>query len=219
MQDRARATRKELLESAAHLFIERGYAGTSVNDISDHSGKTSGAIYFHYSSKEKLALAVIHEQFASWPQLLAPYSAPDVPPLEKLVVLSFGVARSLSEDVVARAGARLWAERRTMKSPVSTPFGGWVLAVTRLLAQARARGELAEGVAPSTAAVTLVYSFFGLCTLSDEMPGRRNWAERLDQWWLLMLKSLQAKPEPAVLLARARGRISTPPEDLAARRG
>ncbi|MEV7109087.1 ScbR family autoregulator-binding transcription factor [Streptomyces atroolivaceus] len=219
MQDRARATRKELLESAAHLFIERGYAGTSVNDISDHSGKTSGAIYFHYSSKEKLALAVIHEQFATWPQLAAPYSAPDIPPLEKLVVLSFGVARSLSEDVVARAGARLWAERRTMKSPVPTPFGGWALAVTRLLAQARTRGELADGVAPSSAAVALVYSFFGLCTLNEEMPGGRNWAVRLDQWWLLMLKSLQAEPEPAVLLARARGRIPTLAEDLAPRRG
>ncbi|WP_405697738.1 ScbR family autoregulator-binding transcription factor [Streptomyces sp. NBC_01185] len=219
MQDRARATRKELLESAAHLFIERGYAGTSVNDISDHSGKTSGAIYFHYSSKEKLALAVIHEQFATWPQLAAPYSAPDIPPLEKLVVLSFGVARSLSEDVVARAGARLWAERRTMKSPVSAPFGGWVLAVTRLLAQARTRGDLADEVTPSTAAVTLVYSFFGLCTLSEEMPGSRNWAERLDQWWLLMLKSLQAEPEPALLLARARGRIPALPQGLAARRG
>ncbi|MFC8230286.1 ScbR family autoregulator-binding transcription factor [Streptomyces sp. NPDC057287] len=219
MQDRARATRKELLESAAHLFIERGYAGTSVNDISDHSGKTSGAIYFHYSSKEKLALAVIHEQFATWPQLGAPYSAPGIPPLEKLVVLSFGVARSLSEDVVARAGARLWAERRTMKSPVPTPFDGWVLAVTRLLAQARTRGELADGIAPSTAAVTLVHSFFGLCMLSEEAPSSRNWAERLDQWWLIMLKALQVEPEPAVLLARARGRIPAAPEDLVPRHG
>lgn len=79
VQDRARATRKALLESAAHLFVERGYAGTSVNDISDHSGKTSGAIYFHYSSKEKLALAVAREQFATWPQLATSYTAPGIP--------------------------------------------------------------------------------------------------------------------------------------------
>lgn len=79
MQDRARATRRVLLESAAHLFVERGYAGTSVNDISDHSGRTSGAIYFHYSSKEKLALAVVREQFASWPQLAAPYDGQEIP--------------------------------------------------------------------------------------------------------------------------------------------
>ncbi|MFS0697927.1 ScbR family autoregulator-binding transcription factor [Streptomyces nitrosporeus] len=204
MQDRARATRKMLLESAAHLFVERGYTGTSVNDISDHSGKTSGAIYFHYSSKEKLALAVVREQFATWPQLTARYAAPDVPPLEKLVALSFEVARSLSEDVVARAGARLWAERRTIEAAVPTPFDAWARATTRLLVQARRRGELAEGIEPSATAVTLVCAFFGLCTLADEMPGAPGWGERLDQWWLLTLTSLQATPEPAALLARAR---------------
>ncbi|WP_405393319.1 TetR/AcrR family transcriptional regulator [Streptomyces sp. NBC_01102] len=211
MQDRARETRKVLLESAAHLFVERGYAGTSVNDISDHSGKTSGAIYFHYSSKEKLALAVVREQFATWPQLTGPYTAPGVPPLEKLVVLSFDVARSLREDVVARAGARLWAERRGIEAVVPTPFDAWASAATRLLAQARTRGELAAGVAPSAAAVTLVCAFFGLCTLTDELPGERDWREQLDQWWLLVLKSLQADPEPAALLARARARIPVRP--------
>ncbi|MEU2248346.1 ScbR family autoregulator-binding transcription factor [Streptomyces sp. NPDC019224] len=207
MQDRARATRKALLESAAHLFAERGYAGTSVNDISDHSGKTSGAIYFHYSSKEKLALAVVREQFATWPQLAAAYAAPGVPPLEKLVALSFRVAQSLSEDVLARAGARLWAERRAIEAPVPAPFDAWTLACARLLAQARTRGELAAGVEPSAAAVALVCGFYGHCTLTDEMPDKGTWAERLDQWWRMVLTSLQAKPDPAGLLARARARI------------
>ncbi|MGW2590228.1 ScbR family autoregulator-binding transcription factor [Streptomyces sp. NPDC001515] len=207
MQDRARATRTALLESAAHLFAEQGYAGTSVNDISDHSGKTSGAIYFHYSSKEKLALAVAREQFATWPQLAASYAAPGIPPLEKLVVLSLGVAHSLSEDVMARAGARLWAERRGIDAAVPAPFGVWAVAVTRLLAQARTRGELAAGVKPADAAVTLVCAFFGLCTLSDDLPGGRNWREQFEQWWVLTLTSLQAAPDPAGLLARARERM------------
>ncbi|MEU3143295.1 MULTISPECIES: ScbR family autoregulator-binding transcription factor [unclassified Streptomyces] len=215
MQDRARATRKVLLESAAHLFVERGYAGTSVNDISDHSGRTSGAIYFHYSSKEKLALAVVRERFATWPQLDAVYAGPGVPPLEKLVGLSFRVAQSLSEDVVARAGARLWAERHTIEADVPTPFDAWSVAATRLLAQARTRGELAEGVEPSAAAVTLVCAFFGLCTLTDEMPGGRNWRERLDQWWMLVLRFLQADPDPAALLARARAAVPAQREDPA----
>lgn len=76
MQDRARATRKSLLEAAAHLFVEQGYARTSINEISELSGRTSGAVYFHYSSKERLALAVVREQFASWPLLADRYAAP-----------------------------------------------------------------------------------------------------------------------------------------------
>ncbi|KPC60557.1 TetR family transcriptional regulator, partial [Streptomyces sp. NRRL WC-3753] len=49
LQERARATRRSLLEAAALLFAEQGYAGTSVNDISARSGRTSGAVYFHYA--------------------------------------------------------------------------------------------------------------------------------------------------------------------------
>ncbi|WP_335933083.1 ScbR family autoregulator-binding transcription factor [Streptomyces sp. PTD5-9] len=207
MQDRARTTRRSLLEAAAQLFVERGYAGTSVNDISARSGKTSGAVYFHYSSKEKLALAVVRERFAAWPQLAVHYTAPDVPPLERLVALSFEVARVLCRDVIARAGARLWAERRSIDAVVPTPFAVWTAATTRLLADARSRGELAEGIEPARVAPALVGAFFGLYSLSDEASGEQEFAARLDQWWRLVLNTLQACPGPDALIARARARL------------
>ncbi|MFF9074719.1 ScbR family autoregulator-binding transcription factor [Streptomyces sp. NPDC014735] len=208
MQDRARTTRRSLLESAAQLFVERGYAGTSVNDICARSGRTSGAVYFHYSSKEKLALAVVRDRFAAWPQLSAYYTAPDVPPLERLVVLSFEIARVLCQDVVARAGARLWAERRSIDAVVPTPFAAWTAAATRLLADARSRGELAAGVEPAGAAPALVCAFFGLYSLSgDGTPREDEFVSRLDQWWRLVLNALQARPDPGALIASARARL------------
>ncbi|MGC5364432.1 ScbR family autoregulator-binding transcription factor [Streptomyces sp. DT24] len=204
VQDRARVTRRSLLEAAAHLFAEQGYAGTSINDISALSGRTSGAIYFHYSSKEKLALAVVREQFAAWPQLAARYRAADVPPLERLVALSFEIARALREEPIARAGARLWTERRTIDAVVPAPFAVWTGAATRLLAQARTEGELAAGVEPSATAGTLVCAFFGLYTLTEELVGQQGLLDRLHEWWLLVLNALQARPDAAALLARAR---------------
>ncbi len=69
LQERARATRRSLLEAAACLFAQQGYASTSVNDISARSGRTSGSVYFHYASKEGIAQAVVREGFATWPSL------------------------------------------------------------------------------------------------------------------------------------------------------
>lgn len=100
--------------------------------------------------------------------------------------------------------ARLWTERRGIDAVVPTPFVVWSLAATRLLTQARTRGELAADVKPSTAAVTLMCAFFGFSTLTDDLPGGRDWGEQFDQWWLLTLKSLQAEPNPGALLARER---------------
>ncbi|MFE3942407.1 ScbR family autoregulator-binding transcription factor [Streptomyces sp. NPDC059118] len=203
MQDRARATRRALLEAAARLFVEQGYVRTSINEISDLSGRTSGAVYFHYSSKEKLALAVVREQFAAWPSLTDRYAAPGIPPLEKLVALSFDIAKALRDDVMTRAGARLWTERRTIDIAIPTPFAVWTAAVTRLLAEARADGELADEIEPSDTATTLVCAFFGLYDLTEEMAGHEDLSDRLHRWWLLILKALQARPEPAALVARA----------------
>lgn len=203
MQGRARTTRRFLLEAAARLFDERGYAGTSISDISALSGRTSGSIYFHYSSKEKLALAIVEEHFAAWPELVSRHLAADVPALERLVALSFTVARGFRDDVVTRAGARLWMERKAIDAVLPTPFVGWIETVTLLLEQAREEGALAAAVEPRSAANGIVYAFFGLHTVSDALDGREHIEERLHGLWLLLLSALQKTPDPAALVERA----------------
>ncbi|MBL0801554.1 MULTISPECIES: ScbR family autoregulator-binding transcription factor [Streptomyces] len=203
LQERARATRRSLLEAAALLFAEQGYAGTSVNDISARSGRTSGAVYFHYASKEGLALAVVQHHFATWPGLAARYTDRAEPPLEKLVALSFDIAHALAEDPLARAGARLWAERDTIDAPLPDPFALWTTATTRLLAQARTAGHLAPHIRPAPTARSLVRAFFGLCMLTEALEGRAAVTARLTDWWLLTLGSLQQRPDALGVLERA----------------
>ncbi|MGZ3113258.1 ScbR family autoregulator-binding transcription factor [Streptomyces sp. H62] len=194
MQERAKATRRSLLEAAAQLFAEQGYAATSVNDISARSGRTSGAVYFHYTGKEGIAVAVVEDRFATWPQLAARYGDETVPPLERLVALSYEIAHDLARDPVTRAGARLWAERIFITAPVPDPFALWTAAATRLLAQARLAGHINERVRPARTARTLVRAFFGLCTLTEAIEGTTVLDDRLTDWWHLTLPSLRPQP-------------------------
>ncbi|MET9804462.1 ScbR family autoregulator-binding transcription factor [Streptomyces sp. NPDC006368] len=194
MQERAKATRRSLLEAAAQLFAEQGYAATSVNDISARSGRTSGAVYFHYTGKEGIAVAVVEDRFATWSQLAARYGDETAPPLERLVALSYDIAHALTQDPVARAGARLWAERTVIKAPLPDPFALWTAAATRLLAQARLAGQANEHVRPARTARTLVRAFFGLCTLTEALEGTAVLDDRLTDWWHLTLPSLRPQP-------------------------
>lgn len=50
--------RAELIEKAAILFGERGYANTSMRDISAAFGILHGSIYHHFGSKEELFITV-----------------------------------------------------------------------------------------------------------------------------------------------------------------
>jgi AcrR family transcriptional regulator len=52
-------TRRRILDVAVDLFIERGYAGTSVRDISERLGMTKGSLYYHFASKEDVLNALI----------------------------------------------------------------------------------------------------------------------------------------------------------------
>lgn len=214
MQRRAETTRQALLEAAARLFDERGYAGTSITDISELSGHTSGAIYFHYTSKENLALAVMERHYAAWPALISRYRAARAPALEELVRLSFTVARAFRDDIVVRAGARLWTERTIIAAAFPPPFVGWIDAVSRMLERAHGEGCLAAHVDTERAARTIVCTFFGVHTVSEALDGRRRIEDHLTDFWQLFLPSLQAHPNPTELIARAR---STPvPEPSAA---
>ncbi|MET8824626.1 ScbR family autoregulator-binding transcription factor [Streptomyces sp. NPDC004610] len=203
-----KSTRQTLLEAAAKLFDERGYAGTSISDISALSGRTSGAIYFHYTNKEQLAVAVVEEHFAFWPRMIERHRTTERPALEKLVALSFTVARAFRDDVVVRAGSRLWMERKAIAAPLPTPFLNWIAVVTELLKEAGADGELAPGTDPVGAAHSVVSAFFGLHTVSDALDDRARIEQRLHDLWLLLLRALQARPDPVGLLARVRDELA-----------
>jgi AcrR family transcriptional regulator len=61
-QARARLTRARILDCAAAAFARDGYDGTSLNEVIRESGLTKGAFYFHFRSKEELALATFRSK-------------------------------------------------------------------------------------------------------------------------------------------------------------
>jgi AcrR family transcriptional regulator len=58
-QARREQTRRALLDAAAELFAERGINGSSVDAIADRAGRTSGALYDHFGSKDGLLFALV----------------------------------------------------------------------------------------------------------------------------------------------------------------
>ena len=58
------ATRQRILEAARHLFTERGYFNTSLQDIRRASGLSIGSIYHHFSGKEQIARDLFYDTLA-----------------------------------------------------------------------------------------------------------------------------------------------------------
>jgi TetR/AcrR family transcriptional repressor of nem operon len=54
---KAERTRQLIIEKTAPLFNRHGYAGTSLNDITQATGLTRGGIYGNFENKDAVALA------------------------------------------------------------------------------------------------------------------------------------------------------------------
>jgi TetR/AcrR family transcriptional regulator len=53
-------TRERLLETASHLFAEKGYASTSVREIVARAGVSKPVLYYYFQSKEGLYYAILN---------------------------------------------------------------------------------------------------------------------------------------------------------------
>jgi AcrR family transcriptional regulator len=60
--ERQAQTRQDLLNAAARVFVNRGFTGSSVEEISAEAGYTRGAFYSNFRSKNELFVELLHDR-------------------------------------------------------------------------------------------------------------------------------------------------------------
>ena len=88
IKDSGNESREEILRAAAELFMEFGYAATSIDAVADRLGATKGRIYHHYRSKADLFFDV---QIAAMNRLneeVEPLARSSGSPLERLSAMA-----------------------------------------------------------------------------------------------------------------------------------
>jgi AcrR family transcriptional regulator len=192
-------TQLRVLQSSAALFAERGFLGTSVNDLVEAAGLTKNAFYSYFPNKEALALGIVEHTAGQWPPMIASVEAMRAPAVDTVIALSFEVAERYATDVLVRAGVRLSLERDSIRTPIPPPFDGWVEEIERLLSPA-SESELMGLAAPAdVAARVIVTCLIGAVSVSDS--GSRDLAKRLTEVWTVILPGLRPTPDPAARIA------------------
>ncbi len=191
-QVRAIETRASIIRGAAATFEQRGYGSTSLAQVSAAAGVTKGALYFHFDSKEALAVAIIDAQHersvGAGRQLLGT----NVPGLRALVSMSYELARQLRDDLIVSAGVRLTIEAANFQTPVSTPYLDWMIACEEFLRRGIAEGDVVPTLDVGAAAHFFTAAFTGVQLVSDVLTRRGDIDQRLTEMWALLLPDLIA---------------------------
>ena len=65
-QLRIRETQARLLDAAEEVFVRDGYGGAQLDEIATMAGRSKGAVYTHFKSKEDLFLALFEHRTRSY---------------------------------------------------------------------------------------------------------------------------------------------------------
>ena len=133
-------THENLLDAAATVFAERGYGAASVEEIARTAGTSVGSVYAHFTSKDKLFVALMERrsasEFAAAQAELADGFEAAVPALNQRLLAE------ADSDHLAELGAEAWLY--ALRSPA---FGAELAAhhrrvheiITDMVAQERTR--------------------------------------------------------------------------------
>jgi AcrR family transcriptional regulator len=92
------ASRRKIIDAAAALMAERGFAGTSIAAVCRRSGLPSGSIYWHFESKEALLSEVVEEGARRWFDSLQGSGHLPRDPAARATTLLAAAATSLEEQ-------------------------------------------------------------------------------------------------------------------------
>jgi AcrR family transcriptional regulator len=143
---------ESLLAVAVEVFNERGYDGTSMEDLSQRLGITKSAIYHHVQSKDELLRMAVDRALDGLFAVLETTRRRDVPAIEKLEHLVRGSVAVLQDrlpyvTLLLRVRGNTDIERSALAR--RRQFDRYVAGLVR---QAEADGDVRPGVDPAVTA-------------------------------------------------------------------
>lgn len=185
-QDRSRATRARLLESAITCLAESGWSATTVGVVAEHAGVSRGAAQHHFPTREALFLAALeHVTQQRGAQMRRELGSRTPPPGTDAVV---EMVFTLYSGTLFRAALALWVaaasepQLREQVVPLEARIGREIHRVVVDLLDA---DEQVPGVRETVQATLDLARGLGLANLlTDDGPRRagiaRQWAAMLD---------------------------------------
>lgn len=109
------ATNDKIIAAATSLFARKGFAATSVQEIANAAGISTGLMYRHYASKEDLFGALVEVGAESFAQLAQQFSS-DAPPVDLLYSWMGEVIEDLERDSQLAAYTTMMTQAVVMES-------------------------------------------------------------------------------------------------------
>jgi AcrR family transcriptional regulator len=164
------ATRQRIIAQAAPIFNQRGFAGSSMQDVMEATGLEKGGLYRHFSGKEELAAeafryAVARAQKVRFDKLDRTRGALDQ---LRLLVDRFANMRSDVAGGCAIFNTAIEADdgNPVLRGLALKALQDWKDRLARIVREGIRAGEIRKGTVPGRVANILIATLEGALTMS-----------------------------------------------------
>lgn len=203
MQDRSRRTKESIVRAAAITFASGGYRESTIAQIAASAGATTGAVYFHFSSKESIARHIVEEQHRLSTQRAEDIAHHGYSAVNTLTHLSASMGFDILVDPVIHAGTLLSTETAVFPDLYRRPWADWRDTVRALLGRGIAEGDVDPETKIESLAQYIGPAFAGVRLSSEILHQSDDLLERLREMSELLIPAFALPERKAKLLLDA----------------
>jgi len=179
----------EIVDAAAVLFRDKGFAATSLEDIATEVGVWKGSLYHYIDSKEDLLFAVVREPAEQILEQIREIKSLDLPPAEKVRRIARDHARTLDETFVYASVYLQEIAGRNRSDEWSAMDREYVLTITEIMQAGIDSGDFSSHLDARTAGLSMVGAFNWM-THWYRPDGPRTAIEIADQICSILLEGM-----------------------------
>ena len=192
---KAKRTRARILNLAAEAFARHGYEGTSLNEVIRGSGLTKGAFYFHFKSKEDLALNVFRTKQAQLVARIRTEAKEETDALRHLKALLRIRARLLKGEPAFRGYLKLASELVVLYgsgSEFAKSYGVATGVFADIVRRGQREGVISKSIAPINASEFIFSVLLGADEISKAVSDGQDLIDRTERFLDFILAALDA---------------------------
>ena len=184
-------TRTFIIERTAELFNRKGFAGTSLSDITDATQLTKGSIYGNFANKDEVALAAFDHNLKQVNAVLDQELSKHTTAKGKL--LAYGNIYANFTDYPFPGGGCPVLNTATeaddthpaLKKKARAALNGWKKKIESVVAMGIENGEFRKGTDPEQVALTIIALIEGTMLIAETLGKqayRKTIMQSLDQF-------------------------------------
>ncbi|PQB04046.1 TetR/AcrR family transcriptional regulator [Aureitalea marina] len=187
MLSKSQRTSQLIIEKAAPIFNQKGYAATSMTDITRATGLTKGAIYGNFENKEAIAIAAFDKSVNQLLQRIAEFQQQSDSPLQRLLLIPefyrnyYDYSQHLGGCPILNIGVDSNHQNSALLARVQLVINKTQANVAKLVEWAKAKGEVKPAANSEKFARELYTRIQGAVFMSHTMNNHQYLREAADQ--------------------------------------